>query len=198
LKPLEKINRKGNRNSRKIGKGNSTQGSPLSLARARPRVFVPDRGTPHVGANPSALSPSLSRCSVGLTYRCRCSHPRPLSPSLCPAVPTYQCVPNLSPTISPSWTRPRPRVLRPRPSPRAPFEPRALLTHLPSSICALYLALSPSLSLYPREPRTSAIARRRPPPISWPPLRPCPVQSHSKLRLAVSYSGQPSVCPFPP
>jgi hypothetical protein len=51
--------------------------------------------------------------------------------------------------ISPSWTRPHPRVLRPRPRTRAPFEPRALLAHLPSLICALCQTLSPSLSLCP-------------------------------------------------
>ena len=111
--------------------------------------------------------------------------------------PHLSAVLNLPPTISPPWTRPRPCVLRPRPSPRALFEPRALLAHLPSSICALCPALSPSLSLCPREPRTSATARRRPPPVPWPPLRPCPVQCHGKLRLAVSYSGHPSVCPPP-
>jgi hypothetical protein len=104
---------------------------------------------------------------------------RALSLSLCPTDPTRQRVPNLSPTISPPWTHPRPRVLRPRPSPRVPFEPRVLLAHLPSSICALCPALSPSLSLCPREPRTSATVRRRPPPVSWPPLRPCPVQCHA-------------------
>jgi hypothetical protein len=76
-----------------------------------------------------------------------------LSLSLCPAIPTCQPISNLSPTISPSWTRPRPRVLRPRPSPRDPFEPRALLAHLPSLICALCPAPSPSLSLCLREPR---------------------------------------------
>jgi hypothetical protein len=117
--------------------------------------------------------------------------------SLCPAVPTSQLVPNLSPTISPSWTCPRPRVLRPRPRPRAPFEPRALLAHLLSSICALCPALSPYLSLCPHEPRTSATVHRRPPPVPWPPLRPRPVQCHGELRLAVSYSGHPSVCPLP-
>jgi hypothetical protein len=37
LKTLEKINRKGIRNFRKIGKANSAQGSPLSPARVRPR-----------------------------------------------------------------------------------------------------------------------------------------------------------------
>jgi hypothetical protein len=116
-----------------------------------------------------------------------------LSQSHCPHL---SAVPNLSPTISPPWIRPRPRVLRPRPSPRAPFEPRALLAHLPSSICALWPALSPSLSLCPCDPRTSAIAHRRPPPVPWPPLCPCPVQCHGKLRLAVSYSGHPSVRPL--
>jgi hypothetical protein len=48
---------------------------------------------------------------------------------------------------------PRPHVLRPRPSPHAPFEPRALLAHLPSLICALCPAPLPSLSLCPRELR---------------------------------------------
>jgi hypothetical protein len=76
------------------------------------------------------------------------SRARPLS--LCPAVPTCQLVPNLPPTISSTWTRPRPHVLRPRPRPRTPFEPRALLAHLSSPICALYPTLSPSLSLCPR------------------------------------------------
>jgi hypothetical protein len=70
---------------------------------------------------------------------------RPLS--LCPAVTTCQLVLNLPPTISPSWTVPRPRVLRPHPRPHAPFEPCALLAHLPSLICALCPTLSPSLSL---------------------------------------------------
>jgi hypothetical protein len=111
--------------------------------------------------------------------------------------PHLSAILNLVPTISPSWTRPRPRVLRPRSSPRAPFEPRALLAHLPSSICALCPALSPSLSLCPLEPRTSTTASRRPPPVPWPLWRPCPVQCHSKLRLAISYSGHPSVCPPP-
>jgi hypothetical protein len=99
LKTLEKINRKGNRNSRKIEKANSAQVGPFSPARA-----------------PTTVS-------------------------------------NLSPTISPPWTHPRPRVLRPRPS------PRALLTHLPSLICALCLALSPCLR-EPRAPPPPADAHR--------------------------------------
>jgi hypothetical protein len=70
--------------------------------------------------------------------------------SLCPVVPTYMLVLNLTPTISPPWMRPRPRILRPRPHPRASFEPRALLDHLSSLICALCPTLSPSLTLCPR------------------------------------------------
>jgi hypothetical protein len=59
LKTLEKINRKGNRNSRNIEKANSAQVSPFSPARARvPQVS--DRRAPPVGANLSALSLPLS------------------------------------------------------------------------------------------------------------------------------------------
>jgi hypothetical protein len=191
LKTLEKINRKGNRNSRKIGKTNSAQGSPLSPARAHASLCL--IGGPHLSAQTQA--PSLPR-SLAAPWD------RPVGavslahahlPSLCPTDPTCQHVPNLSPMISPSWTRPRPRILRPRPSPGAPFEPCALLARLPSSICAL----CPALSLCPREPRTSATARRHPPPILWSSLRLCPVKCHGELRLAISYSGHPSVCPPP-
>jgi hypothetical protein len=93
--------------------------------------------------------------------------------------------------ISPPWTRPRPRVLRPRSSRSAPFEPRALLLRpLPSSL-ALSLALA-------TRTRSSATVRRHPPPIPWPPLRSCPIQCHGELRLTVSCSGHPLVCPLPP
>jgi hypothetical protein len=109
---------------------------------------MPDRRAPPVGAKLSALtsSLSLSRCSVGPTYRCCFPRARSLPLSL-------SCRPHLSarpPTTSPSWTRPRPRILRPRPRPRTPFEPHALLAHLPSLICALCPTLSPSLSLCSR------------------------------------------------
>ena len=130
---------------------------------------------------------------MGPACRRRCSRARPLPLSLSRR-PHLSAVHNLSPMISPPWTRPRPRILRPRPSTRTPFEPRALLAHLPSSICAL----CPALSLCPREPRTSATARRHPPPVPWPPLRLRPVQCHGELHLAISLSGHPSVCPFPP
>jgi hypothetical protein len=163
LKTLEKINRKGNRNSRKIGKANSAQGSPLSPAHARThaRASLCLTGGPRLLAQTRA--PSLPRSLATPWDRpvdtVALAHAR--FPCLCPTDPTdptCQRVPNLSPTISPPWTRPRPRVLRPRPSPRAPFEPHALLAQLPSSICTLYLALSSSLSLCPREPRTSTTA----------------------------------------
>jgi hypothetical protein len=49
-----------------------------------------------------------------------------------------------------------------------------------------------------RVPPVGANARRHPSPVLWPLLRPCPVQCHGELRLAVSYLGHPSVCPLPP
>jgi hypothetical protein len=87
---------------------------------------------------------------MGPSYRCCFPRTRPLPLSLSHR-PHLSAVPNLSPTISPLWTRPRPRVFRPHPSPRVPFEPHALLAHLPSLICTPCPALSPSLSLCPRE-----------------------------------------------
>jgi hypothetical protein len=104
------------------------------------------------------LAPTRSRLSPSLFL----SHGLDLSTLVLPRAPAplslshrlhLSAVSNLSPTISPSWTRPRPLVLRPRPRPRAPFEPCALLAHLPSPICALCPAPSPSLSLCLREPR---------------------------------------------
>jgi hypothetical protein len=151
LKTLKKINRKGNRNSRKIGKANSAQGNPLSPARELARASLWLTGRPRLLAQTRA--PSLPRSLV-------VPWDRPISavalararlPSLYPTDPTCQRVPNLSPKISPPWTRPRSRDLRPRPS------PRALLAHLPSSICALCPALSLS---------RSAHANRGPPPPS--------------------------------
>jgi hypothetical protein len=53
----------------------------------------------------------------------------------------------------PPWTRPRPRFLQPRPRVCAPFEPRTLLSHLPSLTCALSRTPSPSLSLCARGQR---------------------------------------------
>jgi hypothetical protein len=155
---------------------------------------VPDRRASPVGASLSA--PSLSRCPVGQTCRRWLPRVRPLSLSLSHR-PHLSVVLNLPPTISSLWTRPRPRVLRPCPCARAPFEPRALLTHLSSLICAPCPTLSPSLSFCPREPGSSATARRRPLPVPWPLSHPCPIQCHGELYLTVSCPGHPSVCPLP-
>jgi hypothetical protein len=153
LKTLEKTIRKAIRNSRKKEKTNSAQISPLSTAPARapararcltsgPRLSAPTR----VRSLP--LSALWGR-AVGVVLS-----PRALSISLSLSVclsrrPHLSAVPNSRPcpTISPSWTCPRPRVLRPCPRARAPFEPRALLAHLPSLFCALSQTPSPSLSL---------------------------------------------------
>jgi hypothetical protein len=84
-------------------------------------------------------------------------------------------------TRSPATSEP-PRPARPPP-----------LSHLRPLSSSLTL----SLALRTRT-GSSTTARRCPPPVSWPPLRPCPVQCHGELRLTVSRSGHPSVCPLPP
>jgi hypothetical protein len=67
--------------------------------------------------------------------------------------PHLSARPQLPAHDPPQWTRPRSRILRPRPSVCAPFEPRALLAHLPSLTCTLSRTPSPSLSLYARDER---------------------------------------------
>jgi hypothetical protein len=114
---------------------------------------VSDGRAPPVGASLSALTPpSLSLAApwgrpVG-AGSLACAHS--LSLSRCPHL---SVVLNLPSMISPPWMRLRPHVLWPRLCAHAPFEPRALLTHLLSLICTLCQTLSPSLSLYPREQR---------------------------------------------
>jgi hypothetical protein len=134
---------------------------------------VPDRRAPPVGANPSALTPSLSLAALWRRVVGAVLFPRAHSLSLSHR-PHLLAVPNLSPTISPPWTRPRPLVLRPHPRARAPFEPRAMLAHLPSLICALSQTPMPSLSLYPRE-------QRAPPP---PVIGCCPFCGHRCVRAS--------------
>jgi hypothetical protein len=90
--------------------------------------------------------------------------PHPLSISLSRR-PHLSVIPNLSPMISPLWTRPCPRN-------RAPFEPHALLAHLPSLIYAPCQTPSPSLSLCPRK-------QRAPPP---PVVDCCPFCGHCRVR----------------
>jgi hypothetical protein len=76
------------------------------------------------------------------------------------------------------------RALRPaRPPPLAHLRP------LPDSL-ALSLAL-------PTCAGSSATTRRRSLPVLRPPSRLRPVKCHGQLRLSVSCSGHPSVCPFP-
>jgi hypothetical protein len=172
LKTLTKINRKAIRNSRQKEKANSAQTSPLSpalaCAPARPWCLT---GEPRLSAPTRARSLPLSHCSVRPSCWRRSFPPHSLSLYLSRR-PHLSAVPNLSPTISPSWTRPRPRDLRPRPRACAPFEPRALLAHLPSLICALSQTPSPSLSLFPRE-------QRAPPP---PVVDCCPFCGHHRVR----------------
>jgi hypothetical protein len=114
--------------------------------------LVPDRRVPPVGANPSALTLSPSRCSMGPICRCHSFSLCPLSLFVPPSPPISHPQPPAH--DPPPWTRPRPRVLQPCPRDCAPFEPRALLAHLPSLICALSRAPSLSLPLCARDQRT--------------------------------------------
>jgi hypothetical protein len=154
---------------------------------------VPNRRAPHVGANPCALTPSLSLL-YGAELSAPFFSPAP-SPSLCPPVPTCQSSLTSRPR-SPRRGRAHDRafsghVLRP-----FPFEPRALLAHLPSLICAFCQTLLPSLAL-PARAESSATARRRLLSVLQPPSCPRPVPCHGEFCLAVSCSGHPSVCPSP-
>ena len=100
LKTLEKINRKGIRNSLKLEKPNLAHlaqvGPACESARAPARD---DRRSPPVSlSRPRVLSLFPSRCLVGQACRRRSSRTRARF-SLCPADPTCQLVPNLSPTF---------------------------------------------------------------------------------------------------
>jgi hypothetical protein len=143
-------------------KPNSAQVGPLSPTRAR--VPTPARlRCLTCGPRLSAPTPARPLSPLSLSLLCGAElsapffPPRPLSLS---RRPHLSSVPNLSSTISSPWTRPRLRVLRPRPRTRAPFEPRALLAHLPSLICALCQTFSPSLS---RSAHACRELRHRPP-----------------------------------
>jgi hypothetical protein len=107
-----------------------------------------------------------------------------------------------SPPVSPSLTsRPRSphcgcahdRAFPDHVRAPAPCSPTSPLSFAPSAQLPRPLSLA-----LPARTKSSATARRRPPPVPWPPLRPCPGQCHGELRLVVSYSGHPSVCPLPP
>jgi hypothetical protein len=151
LKTLEKINGKGNKILGKRKRAFQPKSAHLAQPPRAPATARPLRltGGSHLSAQACALTPSPSAPwarAVGTVL-----FPAPtLSLS---RHPHLSAVSNLPPTISPPWTRPSPRVLRPRLCACAHFEPRALLAHLPSLICAQCLAPSPSLSLCPREPR---------------------------------------------
>jgi hypothetical protein len=156
LKTLEKINRKGNRNSRKIGKTNSAQGNPLSPARARARVRASLclTGGPHLSAQTRA--PSIPRSlaapwdrPVGAVAR---THAR--LPSLCPA----------DPPVSASLTS-RPRAPR-----RGRAHDRAFSSHDRAPVPLLNPAPCSPTSPLPFAPSNqlsrSAHANREPPPTS--------------------------------
>jgi hypothetical protein len=112
LKTLEKINRKGNRNSREIGKANSAQGSPLSPAPARARP-----------------------CARQADPACRCKPERPLSLALSLLCGTDLSAPLLSPTPTfPLSAPPTPPVSASLTSrPRSPRRGRATSARSPAT-----------------------------------------------------------------
>jgi hypothetical protein len=146
LKTLEKINRKGNRNSRKKEKANLAQTSPLSPAPER-APSVPDRRAPLVGTNSNVLTPSLSLAAL-----CGRAVGTVLSPfayslslSLCPTVPTCQ----------PSLTS----------RPRSPCRGRAHVRAFSGHVLALMPLLSPAPCL-PTSPRSFAPSAKPSPSLS--------------------------------
>jgi hypothetical protein len=148
---------------------------------------VPDRRALPISASLSASSPSLSTPwarAIGAVLSPRAhSLSVPLSPPVSRPQPSTH---NLPVVDAPTTARSSTTSVCPCPT-RPP-----LLSHLhpvPNSL-ALSLAL-------PTRTGSSATARRCPPPVPWPPSRPCPVQRHDELRLTLSCSGYPSVCPLP-
>jgi hypothetical protein len=100
LKTLEKINRKGIRNSLKLEKPNLAHLAQVGPARESARAPArADRRSPPVSlSRPRVLSLCPSRYLVGQACRRRSSRTRARF-SLCPADPTCQLVPNLPPTF---------------------------------------------------------------------------------------------------
>jgi hypothetical protein len=74
----------------------------------------------------------------------------------------------------------------------APCSPTSPLSFAPSAKPSRPLSLA-----LPTRAGSSTTARRQPLPVLLPPSHQRPVQCHGELRLAVSCSGHPSVCPFP-
>jgi hypothetical protein len=74
----------------------------------------------------------------------------------------------------------------------APCSPTSPLSFAPS------VRLARPLSRSAHACRDLRHCPHRSPPVLRPPSRSRPVQCHSELRLTVSYSGHPSVCPLPP
>jgi hypothetical protein len=128
LKSIEKIKRKGNRNFLEKEKTESRPLGPIQpIQTARARVAW--QADPACQRRPRSLSLSPSRCLVGrVRQRRSAAHVLPLAhcsvgPSCQRWPPACQSLPSslTSRPRSPLWTRPRPRVFRPRPLRPSPF-----------------------------------------------------------------------------
>jgi hypothetical protein len=158
LKTLEKINRKDNRNSRKIGKANSAQGSPLSPAHARapvparPCSWQADPACRRKPERPLSLALSLLR---GADLSALLLSPTPTLPLSTPPTPPVSASltsrPRSPPVDAPTTVRSPATTEPPRPA-RPP--PLYHLHPLPSSL-ALSLALPTRTENLRHRPPTS-------------------------------------------
>jgi hypothetical protein len=158
--------------------------------------LVPNRRAPPVGANPSAFTPSLSRCFVGLSCRRRSFPLHAHSLYLCPAVPTCQSSPASHPR---SPRRGRTHVHAFSGHVPAPMPLLSLVPCSPASPRSFAPSAKPPRPLS-RSARASRELRHHPPStdvVLRSPSRPRPVPCHGEFRLAVSCSRHPSVCPSP-
>jgi hypothetical protein len=156
LKTLEKINRKGIRNSLEIGKTISAQSAQQAQPRVRARArapSVPDRRVPPIGASPRAPSLPLS-LSPAAQWASRVG-----TVPLAHALLSLSCRAHLS--VRPQPPAHVPRVIRPRSRARASLEAARRSPTSPAHLRPQPNPLAPSLALRTRT-GSSAAAHRRP------------------------------------
>jgi hypothetical protein len=188
LKTLEKINRKGIRNSRK--KENSISAQP-----ARAHAGAPvraDRQPPPVSlSHPRALSPLSLLLPGGPVLSAPFSlstHTFSLAGLRTPPVRPPSLTSARTPAVDASTSA---RFLATSARPR-PFRARTPLVHFPLLICALSRALA-----LRAQPGSSAAAHRSSPPVPRPLLGARHARCLGKLRHITRNSGHPSIRPLP-
>jgi hypothetical protein len=194
-KTLEKINTKAIRNSLKNRKANSAQVGPLSSA--PPRALCAWQAGPASRRQPTrplslSLSLSLHR-GPGLSAPCLSHARRSLSVPPTPPVSSSPTSRPRSPAVDvPTTAWSSTTSARPRPF----WAPRPAHPPSPAHLRPQPNPLTLSLALHAR-PESSATAHRRLSSVLRSSSSPRPVRCLGELRLAVSYSGHPLVCPSP-